>query len=397
MTPKDFFTAPPEQGPVGRSPQRYLDELPEVYRPDDVVRRRIPHEGTKPLTREQVRELCRDINLPSLTVYACIMAWGGRDFGNYRRSLEDGGMALDRLISALRSSSETRIKDFETTQEAARAIPGLGISFYTKLLFFLREKPDAYILDQWTAKSATLLFPELNICLTAAGLPDPKTTGQTYDAFCSRLETCCGSDGWGVAWRTGEEVERTIFDSPKGQWRIWLKAFLSEDTSPYRRKKKPRDAKKGENGKSCTIRSFAKTLKETYLKSINIGFSLPDGCGGFAAPNRLHIRRQDGFLFQFIINKNEVRAQLFLSGRVVKVYSEVVKDLIPTVVKGAHAFGGGIVGNGPNKGKTRAIDLAASVQGGRGSRKEDWPVICESAVEAMATLFHFLEPHLPAT
>lgn len=397
MTPKDFFTDPPEQGPVGRSPQRYLDELPEVYRPNDAERRRIPHKGTKPLTRDQVRELCRDINLPSLTVYACIMAWGGRDFGNYRRSLEDGGDAIIKLVKTFRKSTSTRQDDFQMIQTAARSIPGLGISFYTKLLFFLREKPDAYILDQWTAKSATLLFPALTICLTAAGLPDPETTGQTYDAFCSRLEACCGSDGWGVAWRTGEEVERTIFDSPKGPWRQWLKAFLSEDTSTYRRTKKPRAAKNGEHGKSCTIRSFAKTLKETYLKSINFGFSLPDGCGGFAAPNRLHIRRQDGFLFQFIINKNEVRAQLFLSGRGVKAYSELVTALMPTVVKVVHDFGGDIVGNGPNKGKTRAIDLAASFHGGWGSREENWAVICESAVEAMATLFHFLETHLPAT
>jgi|LakMenEpi03Aug12_release.lakeMendotaPanAssembly.Ray.scaffolds.fasta_scaffold4837226_1 hypothetical protein len=66
MTPTDFFNAPPEQGPVGRSPQRYLDELPEAHRTDAAERKRIPHGGDKPLTREQVRDLPESRSLPSI-------------------------------------------------------------------------------------------------------------------------------------------------------------------------------------------------------------------------------------------------------------------------------------------------------------------------------------------
>jgi hypothetical protein len=231
MTPTNFFNAPPEQGPVGRSPQRYLEELPEAHRPDAAERKRIPHRGTKPLTRVQVREVCRNPEVGPLTTYACIMAWGGRDFVNYRRSLEDGGERIVSLIHALLSSTANRSEDFKATQKAARSIPGLGISFYTKLLFFLRPTPNAYILDQWTAKSAVVIFPEVGMRLSAAGLPDPATSGLVYEAFCKRLESCCGSNGWGSEWKTGEEVERTLFDCPKGVWRNWLKAYLIDVTN----------------------------------------------------------------------------------------------------------------------------------------------------------------------
>jgi hypothetical protein len=40
------------------------------------------------------------------------------------------------------------------------------------------------------------------------------------------------------------------------------------------------------------------------------------------------------------------------------------------------------------------LRLAAEVPGGYDSPESEWPAIAESAVEAMATLFQFLEPQL---
>ena len=59
-----------------------------------------------------------------------------------------------------------------------------------------------------------------------------------------------------------------------------------------------------------------------------------------------------------------------------------------------HDFGQGIVGNGPKQGRTRAIVLAFDHGGGWGSPETEWPAIAESAIEAMATLFNFLQPHI---
>lgn len=395
MTPTDFFNAPPEQGPVGRSPQRYLDELPEDHRPDAAQCKRIPHGGTKPLTREQVRDLCRDKKLPPLTAYACIMAWGGRDFGNYRRSLEDGGERIGRLIGYLRASTATRLEDFITTQEASRSIPGLGLSFYTKLLFFLREEPDAYILDQWTAKSAVLLFLETGVQLTVIGLPDPDTTGPTYDAFCSRLEACCGPGGWGPAWRTGEEVERTLFDSPTGPWRQWLKSHWEALERPRRAARRTRSAGSNDDGSESNLRALAEAIKSRYLQMAEQGITLPDGCGGFAGPNRLHVCARRTIQFQFILNRGEVRAQIFFQKEGVPLYDRLVETLHPADDGRRHDFGHGITGNGPMQGITRQISLTAEVSGGYDSPEPEWPAIAESAIEAIATLFQFLEPHLP--
>lgn len=390
----NFHTEPPEQGAYGRYPEAYLIELP--FRSMDSIQK-LPGSGREKLNRDAVRKISQDAKIEPLIVYACIMAWGGRDFGNFRRSLQEtNAKQVARLIEHLRGSKRPRAEDFEFTQKAANGISGLGISFYTKLLFFLREKPDAYILDQWTAKSATVLFPELKIRLTAAGLPYPKTSSAIYEAFCTKLEACCGEEGWGEAWKTGDDVERTIFDRPRGRWRTWLKAHLGEDTHW---KSRSNSAAKhvqatDSNPRERAIMTLSEHLRAAYLNALNDGLSLPETCGRFAKPNRLHVRMQDGLLFQFILNKNEIRAQIFMNGTAARTYSKLVTALNPAVAKGVHDFGGGIIGNGPARGKTRAIDLAASVHGGWGSREEDWPAICKSAVEAMAELFGFFEPYL---
>ncbi len=384
-SPARYYTAPPEDGPVGRSPHRYFDELPEGHRPDAAQREKIPHGGAKPLTRRQLREVCRNLEVGSLTAYACVMAWGARDFGNYRRSLEDGGEALDRLVGALRSRSATRIDDFAFAKKAARSIPGLGVSFYTKLLFFLREKPDAFFLDQWTAKTAVLLFPETGIQLTASGLPDPDTTGEAYDSYCKALEACCGASGWGEAWKTGEEVERTLFDSPNGPWRQFLKRKFSYQIQAHGI----------DDEKTRVLRGFANAIKSRYLQMAEQGLALPDGCGGFARPNRLFVQSREGLLFHFILNRGEVRAQIFFQKEGVPLYDHLVETLHPVDDGRRHDFGQGITGNGPMQGITRQISLSSQVSGGYDSPEPEWPAIAESAVEAMATLYQILEPHLP--
>jgi hypothetical protein len=397
MKPNEFFNSPPTQGPVGRSPRGYFEDLPVLHQPTAASLQLIPHQGSQRLTRQQVRDLCRNTKLPALTAYACIMAWGGRDFANYRRSLAGGSAEVIRLVEALRASGAPRIEDFLSTQKAARSISGLGISFYTKLLFFLRPEPDSYILDQWTAKSAWVLFPEVGIRLSPAGLPDPETSCECYERFCARLEACCGPNGWGAPWTTGEEVERTIFDGPRGPWRSWLRARLGEELADFRRTAHAAPAKTIANGASSTLRAFAETLKEAYLKAFEGGISLLAGSGGFAPPNRLHIRVMHGFQFQFILNKNEVRAQLFLNRAVVSHYDGIAEKGSPKTVGPCHDFGDGITGNGPVKGATRQISRSAEVIGGWASPETEWPLICESAVEAMAELFQFLEADLPVT
>jgi hypothetical protein len=88
-------------------------------------------------------------------------------------------------------------------------------------------------------------------------------------------------------------------------------------------------------------------LKESYEKALDTGLSLPEGCGGFSKSNRLHVRAYRGYQFQFILNQQKVRAQLFLIRTAESHYSGLVKKMRPKAHGLLHDFGHGITGNGP--------------------------------------------------
>lgn len=94
---------------------------------------------------------------PSLSVEACAlstMAWGGMQRGNARRAWAARQYWL-ALCQALRDAVHTRETGFEAFLMLRRGgrLPGMGPAYFTKLLFFAIPKADAYILDQWTARS----------------------------------------------------------------------------------------------------------------------------------------------------------------------------------------------------------------------------------------------------
>jgi len=225
---------PPTQPAVGNSPQEYLDILAEP-----AILAKLPH-GVPlaahalhhfplhaPLTRAQVRTICTDMRVDVLEAYAVAMAWGGQNRDHFRNSVI--ARRLPTLLHQLRSGG-SRLTDFGITQTAANHIGGLGISFYTKLLYFFRPTPDAYILDQWTAKSARLLFNPCQISLNG-DLPDPDTTPAQYDWFCAQLDNFARIIWPTIAPVTGEDAEVAIFDvgRGKGEWRKYVVAHFEND------------------------------------------------------------------------------------------------------------------------------------------------------------------------
>jgi hypothetical protein len=203
---------PPDQGPVGRKADLYL----QIYQGGKTGLS--PDQVSKKLTRVEVRKICRNPDIPVLEAYCTAMSWGVQNLTHFRTSIskDDGSRSrLEGLLAELRASRATRMEDFNKTQQACASIKGLGISFFTKLLFFFRPSEDAYILDQHTAKSAHLLF-EHSPVLVRNHMPHPETDGSQYADFCEALENL-GLHG-GRQW-TGESVERAIFDKPRGKWR----------------------------------------------------------------------------------------------------------------------------------------------------------------------------------
>jgi hypothetical protein len=404
--PTDFFQEPPEQGPVGKRPESYFKDLPAPAGTYVASIAKVPGKGSKILDRSQVLKVGQDTTIDPLVAYACIMAWGGRNFRNYRLSLGNGNATkVSDLVRYLRASGVSREEDFAYTQKAAEKIPGLGISFYTKLLFFLRKKPDAYILDQWTAKSASVLSSFPKIELTSAGLPHPKTSPKTYEAFCAAIDKCAGPSGWGSAWKNGEDVERTIFDRPGGKWRTWLKTQIGEEVfnpdgsiaagavgrepPPPRDELPPQGAGGEAGGRDDSKRAwFLYLLKATYLTNLGMGANLPEVCGNPNSGNRLHVRYRRGVTLQFIATGDSARAQIYVSK--LPDYLALAAAAGAAPHPDGHDFQHGILGNG-----THAIDLYAVVPGGYDHPVAEWPAICQSAVDAMQQLFEFFEPYLP--
>ncbi len=183
-----------------------------------------------PLNRIEVRTICRDPQVPGLAKYACIMAWGGSGTGtqtaNFLNSL--AAPKLPDLITRLVNSTQNRAADFQLAKTKAAQIRGLGISYYTKLLFFLRPQQDAYILDQWTGKSTLLLTDPSPIRLTRPTnngfcQAAPDTTPIEYENYCQFLELLANRLWPGVN-ANGEDAEMAIFDKPGGSWRTFVRS-----------------------------------------------------------------------------------------------------------------------------------------------------------------------------
>lgn len=204
---------PPDQGAVGKRPRFYLAEIVPIEDVSGYI------EVNQQLHRTTVRDICRNQSVPVLQAYAVAMAWGGQKMSHFRSS--SACSALKPLLEELRKTSRDRIEDFRRTHQVCLRIPGLGISFFTKLLFFFRPSADAYILDTWTGRGvARLLDPSpIRIAPAPDFLPDPRTTAEQYGQFCEDLERLGTWEG--RTW-SGEEVERALFDRPRGAWRKLL-------------------------------------------------------------------------------------------------------------------------------------------------------------------------------
>lgn len=220
--------APPTQNPTGRNPQSYLHEAGNLHPQlvNQLPNLHLPPGGL--LDRHMVRRICLNPNVHVLAAYAVAMAWGGQDMGYFRTSV--GSANLPGLLLQLRGSVNNRAADFAITQTAAAAIHGLGISYYTKLLYFFRPSPDAYILDQWTVKSARLLFHPCGVHMRG-DLPDPNTTPVQYEWFCAELDSLAPRLWPANPGASGEAAEVAIFDEGRGrgEWRKYVVAHFENE------------------------------------------------------------------------------------------------------------------------------------------------------------------------
>lgn len=394
------FPTLPAQPAIGHSPQVYLEKL------NSLCGLQFSWPANHPvghLNRPTLRALCRDTTVDVLIAYAAVMAWGGRgvDSRNYRLSLsEESRPHLTSILEQLRTSEKSRQDDFADMQNAAAMINGLGISFYTKLLFFFRRNADAYILDQFTAKSATLLFDPCRVVLNSSGYPHPDNTPESYEWFCASAEAMGAGRAMPPTW-SGEQMEQAMFDVRGGTWRKYLRSIFGKAGAKKSKKTKvsppkitppipplaeppvPEGAAPAPgDGDSLPVR-----VAVAHAHSYQDGVELP-GANPQVNPHRqghplrVHCSLIDGVFWQYAFHKSRLHAEVFIPKQSIARY-----DALRAFLGVAnHDFGDGIHGNGAKNGLTRSIKL--TISRGLDAPQNEWDEIAQQAVAAMATLFN---------
>ncbi len=166
------------------------------------------------LTRQQVRAECQDPGKSVLHGYVCAMAWGLQGAAG-RRAHVDAAWAnradIAHRLMLLRGGGYTRQQAYDLFSTSP--IPGLGPSYFTKLVYFFRpDETIGYIMDQWTGKSIDLITGH-HVVRMYGDAPTSLNTGANYDSFCRVIDFLAMQEG-----NTGDELEQRLF-SQNGQYR----------------------------------------------------------------------------------------------------------------------------------------------------------------------------------
>ncbi len=168
--------------------------------------------------------------------FLAVMSWGKMRHDQGRRAWK----VKERwtpLIREIAGSGLSRVQAYALFRQARAnrdtRLNGLGVAYFTKLLFFLRPVADAYIMDQWTGKSINLLFHGGDtVRFNAAGVVSDQNTERDYDRFCERVEFLAKRLGVEPA-----EAEKRIFSNggrQVGHWRAYVKRLTSNISGPSR-------------------------------------------------------------------------------------------------------------------------------------------------------------------
>jgi len=118
--------------------------------------------------------------------------------------------AIDSRSEAYKQFMEVRLEG---------DLKGMGPAFFTKLICFLNQNLDAFIMDQWTGKSINLLLGKNLVQLNNLGLVTDDNDEEIYDQFCQQIEKLSE-----LLECSPIQTEERIFSEGrgKGEWRNYL-------------------------------------------------------------------------------------------------------------------------------------------------------------------------------
>jgi hypothetical protein len=174
-------------------------------------------------SRSELRDFCQMQSNSTEHCVVAIMAWGGARAAHLRDFWQSKDKWLHTAEQVRNENSERRI-DYQRFSDLRRmnALPRVGPAYFTKFLWFLRCRQDAYIMDQWTARSVAILLPENAPILQNKARVSDKNSDQHYESFCIALESIAASLGV-----SAEKCEATMFSQGGRKPLCWRKFVLN--------------------------------------------------------------------------------------------------------------------------------------------------------------------------
>ena len=208
------------QGAVGIAPNEWAQSVGYV---DATL-----HLSDELLDRAAVRAFCADEKNRTVDCALVILAWGGRALRMpNRHRVWSARCRWKDTVERLRFGTQTRAEAYRAlralkTDGPQDDLPGLGPSFFTKLIYFMLPAKNGWIMDQWLGKSINLLAGEPIVRLQQGGAPALNNTADDYERFCVYLEQIAG-----ILQLHPELTEQALFSDGGHQpraWRAYVKA-----------------------------------------------------------------------------------------------------------------------------------------------------------------------------
>lgn len=199
-----------------------------------------------PLSRAALSALWRNSSVSVEACFLSTMAWGGMKRDNGRRIWSARSHWLS-VCNDVRAGLHTRATGFNafSALRAKGLLPGMGPAYFTKVLFFASPHGDAYILDQWTARSMHLLsgqgrYPSVRKDYTSASkakrlsaphmlrvIVDDRVTSADYVDYCIQVDSLAVTLGW-----TAHQVEERLFSNGGKSPHPWRAHVMSGWAGP---------------------------------------------------------------------------------------------------------------------------------------------------------------------
>jgi len=236
----------------------------------------------EPDNKRDVQAMVANKNNSSLKLFFYIMAWGGMvNRANnpqmlYRKLKTDkqARVAFIRTLDTIRFGNVSNAQAFDMIQDLRDRgyLPGLGVSFFTKVLYFLRPGKNAFILDQFTIKAINYLnskdprsYPKLAM---TGDMPASNLTGQDYEAYNQAIKQVAIDLKEELGNMSPEEAEFTIFGAFGNAFRPQVdKWFQSQKGSSQPRVQRQPAPVQQPTNKLAQYASQAQSLWNKHIQS----------------------------------------------------------------------------------------------------------------------------------